>query len=125
MRTLRPLKVGLNLLHLVPGQTGGSEIYARRLIPALLKATGLELVLFASREGAPALRQEAWAGAVEVVELPVSTVSRARRVLSEQTALPLAVRRSQVELLHNLFTTAPAAPGVPQVTTILDLISTR
>lgn len=125
MRTLRPLKVGLNLLHLVPGQTGGSEIYARRLIPALLKATGLELVLFASREGAPALRQEAWAGAVEVVELPVSTVSRAWRVLSEQTALPLAVRRSQVELLHNLFTTAPAAPGVPQVTTILDLIYKR
>ena len=60
MRTLRALKVGLNLLHLVPGETGGSEIYARRLIPALLEAAGeLELVLFASREGAPVASRRA------------------------------------------------------------------
>jgi glycosyltransferase involved in cell wall biosynthesis len=125
MRTLRPLKVGLNLLHLVPGQTGGSEIYAMRLIPALLEGGGLDLVLFASREGAPALRAEPWANDAEVVELPVRAVSRARRVLAEQTALPRAARRAGVDLLHNLFTTAPAAPGVPQVTTILDLIYKR
>src|SRR3954464_15972088 len=52
---LRPLKVGLNLLHLVPGQTGGSEVYAMHLVPALLEGGGVELVLFASREGAPGL----------------------------------------------------------------------
>ena len=125
MRTLPPLKAGLNLLHLVPGQTGGSEVYARHLIPALLEAGGVELVVFASREGAPTLRSEPWVGDLEVVELPVSAVSRARRVLAEQTALPRAARRAEVDLLHNLFTTAPAAPGVPQVTTILDLIYKR
>src|SRR3954452_10390902 len=125
MRTLRPLKVGLNLLHLVPGQTGGSEIYAMRLIGALLEHDGPELVLFASREAAPVLRDQPWAGGVEVVELPVRAVSRGRRVLAEQTALPLAVRRARLDLLHNVFTTAPALPGVPQVTTILDLIYKR
>lgn len=125
MRTLRPLKVGLNLLHLVPGQTGGSEIYAMHLVPALLESTGLELVLFASREGAPAIRAEPWAARVEVVEVPVRASSRARRVLAEQTLLPRAIRRARVDLLHNVFTTAPAAPGVPQVTTILDLIYRR
>jgi glycosyltransferase involved in cell wall biosynthesis len=125
MRTLRSLKVGLNLLHLVPGQTGGSEIYARRLIPALLEGGGLDLIVFASREGAPALRAEPWAGAAQVVGLPVSGASRGRRVLAEQTALPRAARRAGLDLLHNAFTTAPAAPGVPQVTTILDLIYKR
>src|SRR4051812_37810578 len=125
MRTLRPLKVGLNLLHLVPGQTGGSEIYAMRLIGALLEHGGPELVLLASREGAPMLRSQPWAQGVEVVELPVRAVSRGRRVLAEQTALPLAVRRARLDLLHNVFTTAPALPGVPQVTTILDLIYKR
>ena len=30
-----------------------------------------------------------------------------------------------MQLLHNLFTTAPAFPGVPQVTTILDVIYKR
>src|SRR3954469_10133356 len=125
MRTLRPLKVGLNLLHLVPGQTGGSEIYAMRLVRALLEHGGPELVLFASREGAPVLRDQPWAEGVEVVELPVRAVSRGRRVLAEQTALPPAVRRARLDLLHNVFTTAPVLPGVPQVTTILDLIYKR
>ena len=30
------MRLGLNMLHLVPGETGGSELYARRLVPALL-----------------------------------------------------------------------------------------
>jgi glycosyltransferase involved in cell wall biosynthesis len=122
---LRPLKVGLNLLHLVPGETGGSEVYARHLVPALLEAGEADLVVFASREGAPALRGEPWAGELEVVEIPVTAVSRVRRVLAEQTLLPRSARRTRIDLLHNLFTTAPAAPGVPQVTTILDLIYRR
>jgi glycosyltransferase involved in cell wall biosynthesis len=126
VRTLRPLKVGLNLLHLVPGSTGGSEIYARRLIPALLETSGdLEVVAFASREGAPSLRGEPWARSVSVIELPVRATSRARRVLAEQTLLPLAVRRAGVDILHNLFTTAPVLHRVPQVTTIHDLIYKR
>ena len=51
--------------------------------------------------------------------------SRVRRVLAEQTVLPAAARRARVDLLHNLFTTAPAYAGSPQVTTILDVIYKR
>jgi len=120
------LKVGLNLLHLVPGETGGSEVYARRLIPALTDASSeLELVLFASREGAPALREEHPSSGVSVVELPVRATGRTRRVLAEQTLLPGAARRAGVDLLHNVFTTAPALVGIPQVTTVHDLIYKR
>jgi glycosyltransferase involved in cell wall biosynthesis len=126
VRTLRPVKVGLNLLHLVPGETGGSELYARRLVPALLEAAGeLELVLFASREGAPSLADDRWGERLSVVELPVRSRDRVRRVIAEQTSLPRAARRAGIDLLHNAFTTAPALPGVPQVTTILDLIYKR
>ena len=118
----RPASVGLNLLHLVPGETGGAEIYARRLIDALREADpNLRLVAFAAREGAPDLRREG----LDVVEIGVSARSRVRRVLAEQTLLARAVRRARVDLLHNLFTTAPALPGVPQVTTIHDLIYKR
>jgi glycosyltransferase involved in cell wall biosynthesis len=46
-------------------------------------------------------------------------------VLAEQTLLPRAARRARLDLLHNLFTTAPALPGVRQVTTIHDLIYKR
>jgi glycosyltransferase involved in cell wall biosynthesis len=46
-------------------------------------------------------------------------------VLAEQTVLRRAIAASGIELLHNLFTTAPAMPGVPQVTTILDMVYKR
>src|SRR5438067_7552125 len=117
------MRVGVNALHLVPAETGGSELYVRRLLPALLEARpALELVVFASHEGAPALAAEDWASRAEIVELPVNARSRTRRVLAEQALLPFGARRAGIDLLHNLFTTAPAAAGVPQVTTILDVI---
>jgi len=116
--------VALNVLHLVPEETGGLELYARRLIPALAEAEPeLRLTVLASREGAPSLAAEPWAAGsrVSVEELPVVSRSRARRVVAEQTTLVRALRRSRPDLLHNLFTTAPVLPGVPQVTTIHDL----
>jgi glycosyltransferase involved in cell wall biosynthesis len=117
------MHVGLNMLHLVPRETGGSELYARRLVPALLEAhNDLRLTIFAGHEATPSLAGEPWARDLELVHVPVSSRSRARRVLAEQTLLPAATRRRRVDLLHNVFTTAPAMPGVPQVTTILDVI---
>jgi glycosyltransferase involved in cell wall biosynthesis len=119
-------RVGLNVLHLVPGETGGSELYARRLVGALaLLPDGPPLTLFAAHEAMDSLAAEEWAGSVELVGLPVRARSRVRRVLAEQALLPRAVRRSGAALLHNLFTTAPALPSVPQVTTVLDVIYRR
>jgi glycosyltransferase involved in cell wall biosynthesis len=120
------VRVGLNLLHLVPRETGGGELYARRLIPALLEApSDLRVVVFAGNEASPSLAAEPWASEVELVHLPVRSRSRLRRVLAEQTLLPRAARRAGVELLHNVQNTAPVAPGVPQLTTILDVIYKR
>jgi glycosyltransferase involved in cell wall biosynthesis len=120
------LRVALNMLHLVPAETGGSELYARRLVPALMEAgPKIELTVIASRRTASSLRDERWSDEIEIVGLPFDARSRARRVLAEQTLLPRELRRRRVDLLHNLYTTAPAAPGVPQVTTILDVIYRR
>jgi glycosyltransferase involved in cell wall biosynthesis len=120
------VRVGLNVLHLVPRETGGGELYVRRLVPALLEAGGgLELVVFAGREAFPSFRAEPWASEVELVEVPVRARSRPRRVLAEQTLLPRATHKARVDLLHNVQNTAPALPGVPQVTTILDVIYKR
>jgi glycosyltransferase involved in cell wall biosynthesis len=120
------VRVGLNVLHLVPRETGGGELYVRRLIPALLEAgQGLELVVFAGHEAAPSFAAEPWASEVELVHVPVRSRSRPRRVLAEQTLLPRAARRACVDLLHNVQNTAPAMPRIPQVTTILDVIYKR
>jgi glycosyltransferase involved in cell wall biosynthesis len=120
------VRVGLNALHLVPRETGGGELYVRRLVPALLGAgRDLELVVFAGDEGAPSLANEPWAADVELVHVPVRSRSRTRRVLVEQAALPFAARKARVDLLHNVQNTAPAIPRVPQVTTILDVVYKR
>ena len=111
------MKVGLNLLHLVPGETGGAELYARRLIPAL-QELDVELTLFTGRD------VSGWSD-LEVVALPFDPRSRARRVAAEQLLLPRAGSRAGVDLLHNLFSTAPTVLGVPQVTTIHDVIYRR
>jgi glycosyltransferase involved in cell wall biosynthesis len=116
-----PRRIGLNLLFLVPGETGGSEIYVRHLIPRLAELRpDLELVAFVNREGGGAEL-----GAVEVVEVGVSGRSRARRVLAEQRRLPRLARRHRIDLLHSPGTSAPRRPGVVSVVTILDVIYLR
>jgi glycosyltransferase involved in cell wall biosynthesis len=114
--------VAYNLLHLVPGETGGAEIYARRLIPALRAVEpDLELTLFL---GGPAAEED-WGARVGIEPLRFDPRSRVRRVLAEQTLLPRAVRRLRPDLLHNVFNTAPALAPVPQVTTIHDVVFKR
>jgi glycosyltransferase involved in cell wall biosynthesis len=114
-------RVGLNLLFLVPGETGGSEIYIRNLIPALAQVRpDLELVAFVNREVAG---DEL--GASELVELDVSGRGRLRRVLAEQRRLPRLARRHGIDLLHSPGTSAPRRAGVVSVVTILDVIYAR
>ena len=114
-------RVGLNLLFLVPGETGGSEIYARNLIPKLAQERpDLELVAFVNREGA-----ELDLGGARVVPLDVSGRGRVRRILAEQLRLPRLVRGQGVQLLHSLGTTAPSRPGAVSVVTLLDVIYAR
>ena len=48
------MHAGLNLVYLVPGETGGMEIFARELIPELAKLPGLRLTAFVNQEAAEA-----------------------------------------------------------------------
>jgi Glycosyltransferase Family 4 len=84
---------------------------------------GLRLTVFAGREAHASLAAEL--EGAEVVRVPVNARSRVRRVLAEQTLLPTAARRAGIDLLHNTLNTAPAIAGLPQVTTIHDVIYKR
>ena len=47
------LHVGLNLIFLVPGETGGMEVYARELIAALTRSSpDVRFTAFINREAA-------------------------------------------------------------------------
>jgi glycosyltransferase involved in cell wall biosynthesis len=115
--------IGLNLLYLVPAEVGGSEIYARRLVPALAtQRPDVRFTIFAGREASSSLRAEAWPGNVGVHELPVAARTKPLRVAAELALLPIAAARARVDLLHSLGTTSPPLTRGPSVVTVLDLI---
>jgi glycosyltransferase involved in cell wall biosynthesis len=119
------VRVGLNLLFLVPGETGGMEVYARELIPALRAADpSLELVAFVNREAAAA-GGGAWTEHAETVVVPVRARNRVEWVCGEQALLPGLAARAGCALVHSLASTAPARGPFRRVVTVHDLIYLR
>lgn len=123
--TARPIHIGLNLVFLVPGETGGMEIVARELIPELIAAAPeLRFTAFIAREAAAA-DDGPWGELLPAVTVPVNSRSRVQWVLGEQTMLPPMAARAGVDLVHSLASTAPLWGPFRRVTTVHDLIYAR
>jgi glycosyltransferase involved in cell wall biosynthesis len=118
--------IGLNLIFLVPGETGGMEVAARELIPALLSRApaGTRFTAFINRETA-AEKDGPWGQLLPAVTVPVNARSRVQWVLGEQTGLVRAASRAGVDLVHSLASTAPAWGRFRRVVTVHDLIYAR
>ena len=122
---MRP-HIGLNLIFLVPDETGGREIAARELSPALGAAAppGMSFTAFINREASAAgggdLREQ-----LPVVTVPVRARRRVQWVLGEQTLLPLMAARAKTDLVHSLASTAPLWGRFRRVVTVHDLIYAR
>lgn len=115
------MHVGLNLVFLVPGETGGMEVYARELIPELVKAAPeTRFTAFINREAAAA-GGGPWADLIEAVTVPVNARSRVQWVRGEQQLLPPLATRAGVDVVHSLASTAPAWGSFRRVVTIHDL----
>jgi len=113
------VRVGLNLVFLVPGETGGMETYARELIPRLAEMPDIRLTAFVNRE-----TREMPAGPwfdVPSVTVPVRARNRVGWVLGEQAHLPRLAAAAGCDLVHSLASTAPLRGRFKRVTTIHDL----
>lgn len=119
------MHVGLNLIFLVPGETGGMEVAARELIPALVKAApDVRFTAFINREAAAA-KDGPWGELLPAVTVPVNARNRVQWVRGEQTLLPRLAGREGVDLVHSLASTAPAWGRFRRVVTVHDLIYAR
>jgi glycosyltransferase involved in cell wall biosynthesis len=116
------VRVALNLVFLVPGETGGMEVYARELLPRLAAIPGLEPVAIVNRIAA-ADRDAPWNGAVRSLVAPVDARDRRQWVWGEQRHVPSLARAAGAQLIHSLASTGPVrwAGGPPRVTTVHDL----
>jgi len=120
------MHVGLNLVFLVPGETGGMEVAARELIPALLDAAepGTRFTAFINREAAAA-GEGPWGELLPAVTVPVNARNRVAWVMGEQTLLPALAARARVDLVHSMASTAPLWGPFRRVVTVHDLIYAR
>jgi glycosyltransferase involved in cell wall biosynthesis len=114
------MRIGLNLLYMIPREVGGTETYARGLLDGLRKiGTNHEFILFLNRES------KDWKPAVDSgfssVVCPVNAVSRARRFVYEHMSLRREIRKYRIDLLHSLGYTSPLFLPCPTVVSVPDL----
>lgn len=115
------MRVGINLLALVPSVNGGVEVYVRNLLQGLTEDhTDNEYYLFTNR---------ASEGSFEISDARFHKISvgvrgdrRPSRVLWEQVYLPMAARRAKLDVLHSPSYTWPILSEVPGVVTVHDML---
>ena len=95
------MRIGINLLYLLPGIVGGTETYAAGLLAGLVKvAQEHDIVVIVNREAAkwplPA------APNITRVVSPVPASSRVLRYFYEQIRLPKLLHDLQVDIVHSL-----------------------
>lgn len=114
------MRIGLNILYLIPGGVGGTETYARHLISAMTKQlkAGDELVIYATRETAPTFAESKH---VKVITMPIYARSRFTRLLAEQLLLPLYLIHDRINVIFSLGYSSPLLHPCPAVVTIHDL----
>ena len=117
------LRVGLNLVYLVE-DSGGSGTYARELIPAMLAAEPqLELTAWIGKTAPDWLREQAWAGEVRWIRVPVAGVGSPWHLGYELAGIGVDASRRGLDVVHGLAYLAPLVhPRVRMVATILDVI---
>src|SRR3954452_22923393 len=109
------LHVGLNLIFLVPGETGGRETYARELVTAMRAADPqLRFTAFVNRETAAV----PWLEGLPRVLVPVHARRRAAWAAGEQLLLPRLAARHGIDLLHSLGNFSPLRGGFRRVVTL-------
>ena len=110
------MHVGLNLIFLVPGETGGMEVYARELAPRLARMPDLRVTAFVNREAA----NEDFG--CEQVVVPVKAANRMQWVRGEQMLLPGIAEAHGCDLVHSMGSTAPLRGRFRRVVTIHDIL---
>jgi glycosyltransferase involved in cell wall biosynthesis len=118
------MHLGLDLLFLVPEQTGGREIYSRELLAALrADEPDLRVTAFVNRDTAEAGRGFWTDHADHTIVLPrVSVDDRASWALGELAGVSRAAARAGIDVLHGPANFIPPTGPFARVVTLHDLM---
>jgi glycosyltransferase involved in cell wall biosynthesis len=113
-------RIGINALYLIPGGVGGTEIYLRRVLAALASIDpGNEYFVFTNLETGDDLVPSQ--PNFHCIRQAVHARFRPGRILWEQTVLPIAALRHELDVLLNPGFTAPVLAPCACVTVFHDL----
>ena len=114
------MKVGINLLWMVPGTVGGSETYMARLLSGLAeRSSDLDYTIFALprfREAHPVL-----AKTFKMAYGPVSGRRKSARIATENSWLAAQCKLRKIDLVHHAGGTMPYFRTARPVLTVHDL----
>ena len=114
------MRIGLNLLYLIPGVVGGTETYALGLLSGLKQLrSDHEFVLFLNRESAGLVQNDV--PNFKSVVCPVYAENRKDRYYFEQMKLRQYLQKYKIDLLHSLGYTSPFFLRCPTVVSVPDL----
>ncbi len=117
-------RIALNLTYLDPGKTGGMEVVARALLPALIDAVPDDWDLCAIMNPRAASSEGPW-NALPIKTIDIDIVSRVRWAQVELTTVPRLARRLGADLVHSLGNLGPWRSTMPRSVTVNDLIHHR
>ena len=114
------MRIGINLLYMLPGKVGGTETYAAGLLKGLAEISKKDdFVVFVNRESAnwsiPNLPN------FSRVVCPVEAHSRPRRYFYEQIRLPRLLSKYNIDIVHSLGYVSPLFAPCSSVVTVHDL----
>lgn len=113
------MRVGINVLYLIPNHVGGTETYARGLIEELEKSDKHnEYYIFCNKENFSTFKAHK---NIHPVLVPITASNRALRLLLEQILLPIFAKLYKLDLLHSLGYTTPFFMPCKSIVTIHDL----
>lgn len=114
------MRIGLNLLYLIPRVVGGTETYAVSLIRAMASEfPDNDFIVFLNQEASKLAFGEM--KNLFPVVCPIYAESRFKRYLFEQIVFPRIVKQHSIEVLHSLGYVGPFRVACPHVVTIHDM----
>ncbi len=116
------MRIGLNLLYMIPDSVGGSETYASGVIHGLSQIDHEnEYVVFLNQESSNWPLPEATN--FQRVVCPVSATKRSRRYSYEQLLFPAMVSKYDLDLLHSLSYMTPFVLPCKSLVSIYDIVT--
>jgi len=115
------VRIGLNLLYLIPQQVGGTQTYAEHLVEALAKeGPEHEYFLFVNSEGASLPWPRTPNFRTVVSRFPPRL--RSARYAHEQLVLPRRLRKESIDVVHSLGYVSPLRVPCASVVSIHDAL---